>query len=77
MEQKAIFDEARDAAYNYADQALQRNVFPTPEAIENLAHFDQPLPEDPGDAHEILKPAQCIRITRHRGPNRWALLRPG
>jgi glutamate/tyrosine decarboxylase-like PLP-dependent enzyme len=54
MEQKAIFDEARDAAYNYADQALQRNVFPTPEAIENLAHFEQPLPEDPGDAHEIL-----------------------
>ena len=54
MEQKAIFDEARDAAYNYADQALQRNVFPTLEAIENLAHFDQTLPEDPGDAHEIL-----------------------
>jgi len=54
MEQKAIFDEARDAAYNYADKALQRNVFPTPEAIENLARFDQPLPEDPGDAHEIL-----------------------
>jgi glutamate/tyrosine decarboxylase-like PLP-dependent enzyme len=54
MEQKTIFDQARDAAYNYADQALQRNVFPTPEAIENLAHFDQPLPEDPGDAHEIL-----------------------
>ncbi len=54
MEQKAIFDEARDAAYSYADQALQRNVFPTSEAIENLASFDQPLPEKPGDAHEIL-----------------------
>lgn len=54
MEQKTIFDEARDAAYDYADQALQRNVFPTPEAIENLAHFDQPLPEDPGDARQIL-----------------------
>ena len=54
MEQKAIFDEARDAAYSYADQALRRNVFPTPEAIENLARFDQPLPENPGDAHEIL-----------------------
>jgi len=54
MEQKTIFDKARDAAYNYADQALQRNVFPTPEAIENLARFDQPLPDDPGDAYQIL-----------------------
>ena len=60
MEQKTIFDEARDAAYNYADQALQRNVFPTPEAIENLAHFDQPLPEDPGDAHEILNQLNAV-----------------
>ncbi len=60
MEQKAIFDEARDAAYNYADQALQRNVFPTPEAIENLAHFDQALPEDPGDAHEILSQLHAV-----------------
>ena len=55
MEQKTIFDEARDAAYNYADQALQRNVFPSTEAIENLARFDQPLPEDPGDAFQILE----------------------
>ncbi|MDH3633748.1 MAG: aminotransferase class V-fold PLP-dependent enzyme [Gammaproteobacteria bacterium] len=55
MEQKAIFDVARDAAYNYADQALQRNVFPTPAALENLARFDEPLPDNPGDSLEILK----------------------
>ena len=54
MEQKSVFDEARDAAYSYADQALERNVFPTPEAIANLARFDEPLPEKPGDALKIL-----------------------
>ena len=37
MEQKKILDEARDAAYRYADAELERNVFATPEAIEDLA----------------------------------------
>jgi glutamate/tyrosine decarboxylase-like PLP-dependent enzyme len=55
MEQKKIFDEARDAAYRYADAALERNVFPTPEAIEDLARFDEALPSAPGDALEILQ----------------------
>ena len=27
MEQKSTFDQARDAAYTYADRALERNVF--------------------------------------------------
>ena len=55
MEQKSAFDEARDAAYAYADRALERNVFPTPEAIANLTHFDEPLPDSPGDALQILR----------------------
>jgi glutamate/tyrosine decarboxylase-like PLP-dependent enzyme len=55
MEQKSAFDEARNAAYTYADRALERNVFPTPEAIENLSHFDEPLPDSPGDALQILR----------------------
>jgi len=54
MEQKSAFDAARKAAYAYADGALARHVFPTREALENLAHFDQPLPDTPGDALEIL-----------------------
>jgi len=28
MEQKFVFEDARNAAYSYADQALERNVFP-------------------------------------------------
>ena len=55
MEQKAIFDAARDAAYGYADQALQRNVFPSAAALEDLARFDEPLPDEPADALEVLK----------------------
>ena len=69
MEQKAIFDAACDAAYDYAERAQQRNVFPTPEALENLARFDEPLPDKPGDAlailnqlHEFGSPATVAQI---------------
>ena len=37
MEQKFVFDEARNAAYSYAERALERNVFPSDEAIADLA----------------------------------------
>jgi glutamate/tyrosine decarboxylase-like PLP-dependent enzyme len=55
LRQKNAFDDARDAAYAYADAALERNVFPTPQAIADLAHFDEPLPDGPGDAQQILR----------------------
>jgi glutamate/tyrosine decarboxylase-like PLP-dependent enzyme len=55
MRQKTLFDEARSAAYRYADEALQRNVFPTVAALDNLARFDEPFPDKPGDALEILQ----------------------
>ncbi|MDH3218562.1 MAG: aminotransferase class V-fold PLP-dependent enzyme [Gammaproteobacteria bacterium] len=55
MQQKILVDSARDAAYGYADTAQQRNVFPTPRALEDLAIFDEPLPAEPGDALQILR----------------------
>jgi len=55
MEQKFVFDEARNAAYSYADRALERNVFPTDEALADLSHFDEDLPKTPGNALQILQ----------------------
>lgn len=55
MQQKAAFDDARRAAYTYADASLERNVFPTQQALDDLRHFDEPLPADPGDARQILR----------------------
>jgi len=55
MEQKFVFDDARNAAYDYADRALERNVFPTDEAIEDLSQFDEALPNAPGNAQQILQ----------------------
>ena len=55
MEQKFVFEDARKAAYSYADSALERNVFPTDEALESLAAFDEDLPDSPGNAQQVLE----------------------
>lgn len=55
MQQKKAFDDARDAAYAYADASLTRNVFPTPKALAELDNFNEALPELPGDAQDILR----------------------
>lgn len=54
MIDKKIFNQAREYAFDYADKALERNVFPTEEAIEKLNIFDEKLPNDIGDASEII-----------------------
>jgi len=55
MEQKFVFDEARNSAYAYVDHVLDRHVFPSDEAIANLAQFDEKLPATPGNALQILQ----------------------
>ena len=54
MQDKKAFDAARDAAYAYADAALERNVFPDAAALAGLENFDQPLPAEPGDPRAIV-----------------------
>ena len=55
MEQKFVFDEARNAAYDYADRALERNVFPTDDALADLSRFEEELPKNSGNAMQILQ----------------------
>ena len=55
MAQKHIFEQARQYAFDYADKAWDRNVFPTDEAISNLGKFVEEMPENAGDTAEILK----------------------
>ncbi|MFT5218810.1 MAG: glutamate/tyrosine decarboxylase-like PLP-dependent enzyme [Planctomycetota bacterium] len=55
MQLKSVFDTAQEAAYRYADGIQQRKVFPSPEAITDLAQFDEPLPQQSGHADEIVQ----------------------
>jgi glutamate/tyrosine decarboxylase-like PLP-dependent enzyme len=55
MEVKTIFRQAMDYAFQYADAAPERNVFPTTQALDNADIFDEPLPTSRGESTEVLK----------------------
>jgi glutamate/tyrosine decarboxylase-like PLP-dependent enzyme len=55
MIDKEIFNQVKDYAFDYADKSLERNVYPTYEAIKSLSVFDEQLPEEFSDSKEILE----------------------
>lgn len=55
MAAKDIFEQAKGYAFDYADKALQRNVFPCNEAIRNLNQFVEDMPDVNADAADILQ----------------------
>ena len=55
LAEKTIFRQAQEYAYQYLDQAFQRPVVPTEQALADLAHFDEDLPEAPTPTKEILE----------------------
>ena len=52
---KSLFKQAQGYAFDYADNLSERNVFPQPEALANLALFDEDMPNTNGDASSILQ----------------------
>ena len=63
MEQKDIFRRAQNYAFDYADHVLERNVYPTPNAIADLDMFVEKLPKSTGNAAEILE-----KLNRYGSP---------
>lgn len=55
LEQKTVFDDAQQYAYQYLSTMLERNVYPTQEAIDNLKNFNEDIPEKTGDAKSVLE----------------------
>ncbi len=52
---KALYEQAQTFAFEYADGAAERNVYPTEAALQRLAAFDESLPQQSGDAGAILE----------------------
>lgn len=52
---KDIYQQVVADAFVYLDGVNTRPVFPLPDAIQALAAFDEPLPEQPHDASDVLK----------------------
>jgi glutamate/tyrosine decarboxylase-like PLP-dependent enzyme len=55
MKEKDIFNQVSEYAFEYADKALVRNVFPSPEAIEGLKAFEEELPVRSNNAEDLLE----------------------
>jgi glutamate/tyrosine decarboxylase-like PLP-dependent enzyme len=54
MLDKSIFNQVKEYAFNYADNSLGRNVYPTQEAIDRLRIFDEDLPYKTNLSADIL-----------------------
>lgn len=55
LNDKRIFNQVKHYAFEYADNSMNRNVYPTPEAIENLREFDEDMPFGQTEAYILLE----------------------
>lgn len=50
-----LLNQAKAFAVDYLANVENRNVYPTPEAIQNLKHFEESLPLEPSNSTTILE----------------------
>jgi glutamate/tyrosine decarboxylase-like PLP-dependent enzyme len=50
-----LLHDAAERASRYLENLPSQRVFPSPEAIQNLARLDEPLPEEPTDPREVVR----------------------
>jgi glutamate/tyrosine decarboxylase-like PLP-dependent enzyme len=55
QQSKALLEQAKGYAYEYADSAAERNVFPSKQALSDLEQFVEDLPAISADASAILQ----------------------
>ncbi|MFC4721708.1 pyridoxal phosphate-dependent decarboxylase family protein [Geojedonia litorea] len=54
VKDKTVFYRAQQYAFEYIDEVLNRNVFPSQEALDNLSIFDEDLPSKSTNAEVVL-----------------------
>jgi glutamate/tyrosine decarboxylase-like PLP-dependent enzyme len=54
-QEHTLFEQAKDFAFRYLDELNERPVYPSKEAIAALKVFDEPLPQGPQSASDILQ----------------------
>ena len=55
MNDKSIFNQVKEYAFEYADNSLDRNVYPTQEAVKGLRKFDEELPKKSAEPSKVLE----------------------
>ena len=54
VKEKLILNKSQEYALDYLDNAFERNIYPTDEAIKNLKYFDEDMPQSSTKAQEVL-----------------------
>ena len=54
MQNKDLFQKAKNHAFNYLNSAFDRIVFPTETALQNLEKFEESMPEKSGNGETII-----------------------
>lgn len=54
IREKKIFEQSRNCAFDYADKAFERNVYPTQTALENLSTFEEKFTEESTSSDKII-----------------------
>lgn len=55
MKDKALFEQVKSYAFAYADEAADRNIFPTKDALQGLSGFVEKLPDKGTEADKVLE----------------------
>jgi glutamate/tyrosine decarboxylase-like PLP-dependent enzyme len=54
IDNKEVFEKAKTYGYEFLDHVFDRNVYPTDKALENLIHFEEPMPSEGFDAGAVI-----------------------
>lgn len=63
MRDGAVFDRAHAHALRYVEEVFRRNVYPSAEALEKLAVFEEEMPAQPAAAEDVIE-----LLHRHGSP---------
>ena len=55
IQDKSLFEQAQKHAFQYLDEAFQRNSFPTEDALEKLSIFDEEMPQNQSEGREVIE----------------------
>jgi glutamate/tyrosine decarboxylase-like PLP-dependent enzyme len=54
IQDKSLFEKANAYGTEYLEKAFERNVYPTEEALKSLTKFEENMPDQPGNAGDII-----------------------
>lgn len=60
MAEKSIFEQAREYAFDYAERAWEREVYPADQSLDALDQFTEDMPTESGDAADILQQLNAL-----------------